>query len=197
MDTRTSGAAVLSRRSVLLVLILVPIWAALAACGRHALVTHYYGSGIFDLFQYAASWGPVPTVVVGNPFPEETAAVERAVTDAFRSARPGLAADFAAASPEPGSRRLRLVVAFNPPVSLGAGALCSDAVRIAPDANALELRAMTVFCAGDAPQVVVWATAAPARSVHDPNVAETLRQVLVNLLPGQDPHRSDCQGQDC
>lgn len=121
----------------------------LAGCGSVPTVTT--DSGVSDtrrVLAERAEQGPIPTVVVGNPYGMDEARLNSMVTDAMAAGISGLSVDFTTDPSQAAAAEPRLVVVLDPAGDPPGSAACRSPspVRTLPAGD--ELRVLAAFCDG-------------------------------------------------
>ena len=173
-------------------LFLIP-YIALAACGSEIVQAHMYRSGVIESFRYAARDGDVHVVILNNPFAADRATVEGSITGAMTGHNAAQVQRFVpvpeGAAPPPS----RIVMLFNPPVSMTGIDLCegsrADGARTAGD----RLRLLASFCLGNQAQSQAIASTPALASPADLRFKALIQQTMLNLIPIQEP----CASNNC
>jgi hypothetical protein len=137
----------LSRRSAALAGALL-----LAGCGSGPTVTTDTGVGnTRQALTERSEQGPVPAVVIGNPFGMDEARLDSMVTDAMAAGISGLGVDFTTDPSSAAAAEPRLVVVLNPAADPTGSAACRNPspIRTLPAGD--ELRVLAAFCDGADP----------------------------------------------
>jgi len=103
--------------------------ALLVATGcASTLVTqdHVHHAGVLSKFTYAAADRDMTTVIIGNPFEAEKAAVETTITDAMQGNHHGPSTNFTTRPSENARPLFRVVMMFDPPPTMNSSRLCQE-----------------------------------------------------------------------
>lgn len=126
-------------------LVAIGLCGVTAACTAPTTVQdNQWRSGVPSSFQYAAI-GPVPTVVVGNPFAIPDADIAQLIAQASAGTYGGSLASFVPSSATTGSR---VVWDLSPDVGQTGQALCALPLRPATTRTPATNRVMGAFCSG-------------------------------------------------
>jgi len=176
--------------------------ALLVASGcASTLVTqdHVHQTGVLSNFTYAAADRDMTTVIIGNPFNAETAAVETTITDAMQGNHHGPPTHFTTRPSDNARPLFRVVMMFDPPPAMDSARLCREPA--APDpasAAGNRLVLLTGFCVGDELHSEVYAAVPRVRSVDDPWVRRMVALTMWQLIPQRDPFAdSNCRLPEC
>jgi hypothetical protein len=121
----------------------------LVGCGSGPTVTTDTGVGSTrQALTERAEQGPVPAVVIGNPYGMDEARLDSMVTDAMAAGISGLGVDFTTDPSQAAAAEPRLVVVLNPAADPSGSAACRNPspVRTLPAGD--ELRVLAAFCDG-------------------------------------------------
>lgn len=140
----------------------------------------YYSPGDFA---YAAAGRDLHVVVVGNPFGSDQAAFGRAVTDAMQGRHWGQRTNFTT-TPGPDARiRYRVVLLFDPPVTLSGARLCRRPDAALPTESADgKIELYGAFCRGKKSLTEIKGRIAGATGPDDPAFRELVGQVTNGLF---------------
>jgi hypothetical protein len=131
----------------------------------------------------------VTLVVRGNPFGGDQAEFEQFVADAIYGANPGTDATFVPKAAEAAQGGRRIILVLNGPVGSNGYVMCGGPP---PAGGEFEpgghVRALAAFCGGDdRPLSFVSAGLSGNQGRDDPAFRNFLRQVILALLPMQNP----------
>lgn len=165
---------------------------ALAACAG----PRYYGDDYSSLYRrsevhVAASQGPVPLLLRGEPFPGlDPSRLAGATLTAMASAGALWPIRLTTGDPGPRSVDYRIIVAFGQP-SVGGNGLCAQ--PDAPFAREPGLAATAAFCIGDRLLSTVRGRRdEPVAGPEDPRFAAFVRGLTDAMLPTINPRALDC-----
>ena len=170
---------------------------ACAASSGGVVLTHnyigysYYGAEL----EYAAAKGGMPTAVVGHPFGVEKASFDRAVTDAMYRKNPGIAVEFSTEIADPQRWLYRVVMYFDPPVSISGNTACNPeaSLRSVPQ-KGTRLVLLAAMCRGNKSLTEIRGTTTLGSSADDPNFRSMITQVMFNMFPTRNPnHNNECR----
>jgi len=168
-------------------IIALGLFALTAACAAggvrlsHQNVNVAYSPGEFA---YAGAGRDLRVEVVGNPFAGDAAAFAAAVTDAMRGQHWGQPANFTTTPGENARRDYRVMMLFNPPVSLNAMRLCrDDAATLPTEATGDGIALFGAFCLGDKELTAIKGHVAGAAGPQDPAFRSLVGQVTRALFP--------------
>ena len=164
----------------------------LTSCANAPVLTGYFHvSGVPGTFTYAGADRDFTVVLVGNPFAEPKAEVERVITDAMQGRHHGPSTHFTATPSANARTNCRFVFMFDPPRALDASTLCEDLGRLKAAVPSGGLRIMAAFCAKDRLMVEILARSGPAKSVRDPVVHDLIGRITWSIIPYRDPYDQD------
>jgi hypothetical protein len=158
----------------------------LAACSG-TVVRPAYISGSYhpDMVNYAASRGGMRLEVIGNPFDEPRAKLERAVAEAMTDSHFGQHMPFITEVPADFTSPYRVVILFDPPRNANPKKLCQQAY--APVASQPgRVRLMAVFCDAANEVTSTGGSVGDVGSSGDPGFRKLLAQVSLLLFPPND-----------
>ncbi|MDP6788613.1 MAG: hypothetical protein QF830_07215 [Rhodospirillales bacterium] len=163
----------------------------LGACEAVISQARHYGTDVIGRFQYAGAGRDFTAVIVGNPFsvPDET--LGRIVTDAMQEHHFGAATRFTTTPSANARRKFRMVMMFDPPVSLAGDTLCGDVAALPPPRADGRLRLLAAFCAGAYLESEVAASMPRAATPDAPAFNAMIGAVMRDLLPTRDPGEED------
>ncbi|MHC4984223.1 MAG: hypothetical protein ACYTF6_13785 [Planctomycetota bacterium] len=135
-------------------------------------------------FAYAGAGRDMRVVVIGNPFRDDRASFERAVTDAMQGQHWGQRTNFTT-TPGPGaSKRYRVVMLFNPPRSLGGARLCREDSSKLPTESAGEgITLFAAFCRRKRTRTEIKGYITGVAGPDDPAFRALVGQVTNGLFP--------------
>jgi hypothetical protein len=120
----------------------------LAGCGSVPTVTTDSVGHTRQALADRTEQGPVPAVVIGNPFGMDETRLDGMVTQAMAAGITGLSVDFTTDPSQVAAAEPRLVVVLNPAGDPSGGAVCRNPslVRTVPAGDELEV--LAAFCDG-------------------------------------------------
>jgi len=155
--------------------------------------------GVMSKFTYAAADRDMTTVIIGNPFDAEKAAVESVIVGAMQGNHHGPPTHFTTRPSDNARPLFRVVMMFDPPPTMDSSRLCREPLE--PDqgeASRDRLVLLTGFCVGDELQSEVYAAAPRVQSVDDPFVRDMVTSSMWQLIPLKDPFEdSNCRPPQC
>ncbi len=135
---------------------------------------------------YAGEDGrPVWTVIIGNPFGGSKELLDTTVLDAMKGSHFGRDVTFAT-QPGPETRRAYRVVMLLNGSTKNAYNICRyyPSYPLGPGDHGNSIQLVAVFCRGEKPSTIVSARMGN-KPMTDPEFAQMVRQVTVNLFPPQ------------
>lgn len=165
--------------------ILVSLLAAACTPGG-AILTHQYINPLYGAgqFAYAGAGRDLRVDVVGNPFDGDPAAFGRAVTDAMQGRHFGPATHFTTTPGGDARSAYRVVMLFDPPLSLNPMRLCDDPPSTLPtQAGQGRLFVFAAFCRGSKALTSVKGGIAGAAGPDDPAFRDLVGRVTHALFP--------------
>jgi hypothetical protein len=123
--------------------------ALLAGCGSGPSVTTDSGvSNTRQVLTERVEQGPVPAVVIGNPYGMDEVRLDSMVTNAMAAGVAGLSVDFTTDPSQAPAAEPRLVVVLNPAADPTGSAACRNPSPIRTLSAGDELRVLAAFCDG-------------------------------------------------
>jgi hypothetical protein len=123
--------------------------ALLAGCGSGPSVTTDSGvSNTRQVLTERAEQGPVPAVVIGNPYGMDEVRLDSMVTGAMAAGITGLSVDFTTDASQAPAAEPHLVVVLNPAADPSGSAACRNPSPIRTLSAGDELRVLAAFCDG-------------------------------------------------
>lgn len=147
----------------------------------HQYVDSLYGAG---QFAYAGAGRDLRVEVVGNPFGGDTAAFGRSVTDAMQGRHFGPATNFTTTPGTDARSAYRVVMLFDPALSLNPMRLCGDppsALPRQPGQNGIFV--FSTFCRGKKSLTSIKGGIEDATGPDDPEFRELVGRVTHALFP--------------
>ncbi len=170
----------------------------LAACATggvslsHQEVDTAYSPGEFA---YAGAGRDLRVDVVGNPFGGDRAAFAAAVTDAMQGRHWGQRTNFTTTPGETARPKYRVLMLFDPPVSLNAMRLCPEQPSALPTVAAGdEVVLFAAFCRDGKSLTSIKGRVSGVAGARDPIFRELVGGVTNGLFP---PERSRQRGNRC
>jgi hypothetical protein len=120
----------------------------LVGCGSTPTVTSEGVGDTRQILTERAEQGPVPAVVVGNPYAMDEARLDSMVTDAMAAGITGLSVDFTTDPARAAAAEPRLVVLLNPAADPTGSAACRNPTLAQTLPAGDELRVLAAFCDG-------------------------------------------------
>lgn len=169
-------------------LVLIVVLTLTASCDEGpTTVVDRRVEGTWSMAQGAMAKGPLPVVVEGDPFESQRPLDERIValmTEAVTwTATPRFAADASA------SGGLRVVITFDPAVSMGGSAQCAGEAGRGERSRDGAVRVLATFCDGRTMLVSVSGRAADAKAPDDAEFDALIRQITLDLFTPEQPGR--------
>ena len=163
--------------------------AILTACSVGSSVqSNQWRSGVPSSFAYAGATAPVPTIMVGNPFPVQDAAVSRVIVETSKGSYGGGSyVTFVSSTTTDG---LRVVWHLSAPLAQSGQGLCAGPVMAgAAPATGGAQRIMGAFCSGAIAlaDVTVRLPAVPV-GPDDLQWRNAFPQALSAMVPMLDPY---------
>jgi hypothetical protein len=125
------------------------VGALLAGCGSVPTVTTDSGVGnTRQALTERAEQGPVPAVIIGNPYGMDEARLDSMVTNAMAAGIAGVSVDFTTDPSQAPAAEPRLVVVLNPAADPTGSATCRNPSPIRTLSAGDELRVLAAFCDG-------------------------------------------------
>lgn len=135
-------------------------------------------------FAYAGAGRDLRVVIAGDPFGGDAAAFGAAVTDAMQGQHWGQPTNFTTTPGESARPNYRVVMLFNPPITLNAVRLCEDEPSALPtDATGDGIVLFGAFCLGDKGLTAIRGHIAGAAGPADPAFRSLVGQVTNGLFP--------------
>lgn len=160
---------------------------ASAACSTggpiltHQNIDPLYGAG---QFAYAGAGRDLRVDVVGDPFGGDPAAFGRIVTDAMQGRHFGPATNFTTTPGADARSAYRVVMLFDPSLSLNPALLCSDPPSSLPvQGGQNRVSVFAAFCRGGKSLTSVKGGIASASGPEDPEFRELVGRVTHALFP--------------
>ncbi|UCH73535.1 MAG: hypothetical protein JSU82_14500 [Rhodospirillales bacterium] len=123
-------------------------------------------------------------VIVGNPFGGDAAAFETLVTDAMRGRHWGQATGFTTTPGADAQTRFRVVMLFDPPVSLNGTRLCREAPSaLSSEPGGEGIILFAAFCRGKRLRTQIKGWIAGASGPGDSAFRDLVGQVTNGLFP--------------
>ena len=162
--------------------------ALLGACSLPISQGHVYQTGVPNTFAYAAGGRDLTTIVVGNPFKQPKAEVDKAVTDAMQGHNQGPTTHFTTTPSDSARAGYRGVVFFNPPINLNSA--CDPISALSTGAGAAtdgRLTTTFAFCSKETLLSEVNGSIPATADPQDTNFRQLLAQMTRTLEPNEDP----------
>lgn len=147
----------------------------------------FYGPGLVN---YVASRGPVPAVIINNPFGSE--AGKAALISELRL--PGYFSQAPVAAVEADKRRDgHLVFVFDPAKNFpNSRAVCDSPQQFASARKDSTLRLQAVFCYNSDPVSEAYLETPRPKAPSDPGFRQSMAQLMSSLLPSRVPDGEQC-----
>ena len=161
-----------------------------AACS--APTTYKVDQQNFDpsKLSYAAGQGALLTEVRGNPFNTPKDQVDKAITQAMFGSHFGPDVTFVTEKPQDYKSPYRVVILFNPDVTLDSDKLCNENPQ--PGAKATgEIRVAAAFCAQDVHETSVWGSVGATSGPESAEFQNLIRTMTAELFPIENPNLRD------
>ncbi len=160
---------------------------AMAACGaERVMLSGNHAPGTKSTFVYALEPGEILTVVIGNPFAIDDAAVHAAVVDAMQGQTFGPPARFTTTRSERTRPGYAVVFVFDPATAQARSELCGETGRVGSAPAGSETRILVGFCAGSQLLSSVNGATPAVASPTDPRFRSLVSRAMLELIPPED-----------
>ncbi len=178
-------------KSVLRVALIGVVILSVAACGVEIRRSKVNFQGIQSFFAYGGALGDFLVDVVGNPFPEPKAEVDRTITDEMYGSHAGPVTNFTTERTPRVRPEYRAVFLFNPPRAFNGFWLCDGSRELQAGPTGERLHVIAGFCVGDRTYTEVRASIPAPATSRDPQFRQMVRNVTQELFPLYDQFERD------
>ena len=142
---------------------------------------------------YAAGQGALLTEVRGNPFNQPKEQVDKVITETMYASHFGPPVPFVTEKPQDYKSPYRVVILFNPDVTLDSDKLCNEDPQ--PGAKATgEIRIAAALCAQDIHETSVWGSVGQTTGPESEEFKALIRTMTTQLFPRENPNLRDNDG---